>query len=288
MDENAETIELFQEHHTAVLRSANVPEEVHPLISHFGVPVVDEYLFICAFEGMPEKQLQRLIKRLETAKVKGDIYKQLPIIQDARKKFLQDIYKENAELSHTVEDILARVTQMASDNDELRTAVDQHMNEISGMQSENFARQVEEYEHLLSDRENKIKELKEKIISLTAELEEQRAQVRELEDQTTAIGAGIREEREAVPGIRGWIMRRRRDRESRNFVEVYLASEAYNMEQKEYLLSCFENGCTLDELKEFANPALPPSYMERIREVKKAVRKPEACKDNRNDENGSL
>lgn len=60
---------------------------------------------------------------------------------------------------------------------------------------------------------------------------------------------------------------RKRNEEAKKFISQYLEDEEMSDEQKEYLLSCMENGVTLREMEKFASPKLSVEQMERLRKI---------------------
>lgn len=60
---------------------------------------------------------------------------------------------------------------------------------------------------------------------------------------------------------------KKRNEDSKKFIAHYLENEEMSDEQKEYLLSCMENGVTLKEMEKFASPKLSVEQMERLRKI---------------------
>ena len=56
---------------------------------------------------------------------------------------------------------------------------------------------------------------------------------------------------------------------SRIFIRKYLENDAYDEDQREFLLHCLEEGDTAEEMEQYAIPALSVTMMERLRKLVK-------------------
>ena len=76
------------------------------------------------------------------------------------------------------------------------------------------------------------------------------------------------ERREMIPKRRKRIWPFGRDL-SQIFIRKYLENDAYDEEQREFLLHCLEEGDTAEEMEQYAIPALSVTMMERLRKLVK-------------------
>ncbi len=65
---------------------------------------------------------------------------------------------------------------------------------------------------------------------------------------------------------------RSREHKITKYVEA-LAAQGYEKEQMEFLLDCMEEGMDIDEIRQFASPALPVHVMRRLKELSKRKEK---------------
>lgn len=240
--------------HKRIMAGRSLPEDTIQFIDSIEDPIVCEWLYICALDGMPLEYLKKLsrIPDKDSAR-KGDY------ICAERKKYLQSVFKNpEAAASKSLEAVFHQVKAMYEESRDLRTLVDESIKKLQKEQNKaakaNEAAQAE----LLQEKQNIIDNQERYIRTLEKNVHESEKEERNAKD--VSFGNIL-----AWAKIRGWFLQQKKRSDSQKFVDTYLKENTYSEEQKEYLLKCFESGATLKQMEKFASPDLPVTLMERLR-----------------------
>lgn len=249
--------------HRANMANLHLPEEIIKYVESIAEGNVCEWIYLCALDGMTLQMLQKLGKKRA-----ADPFKKVAAIREARREYLSDLYRDNAEVSREVEGLYRQVKDMCKESKELRTAMEGSYAQARKIQADAYEMALKSKEETIREREREVAELKRQIEELT-EKEVQKEHLKE--------NPGFADQKETVPNFgteelrekEGMLWRFWKNRESKRFIDLYLKGDAYSPEQKEYLLNCYESGMPLRQIEQIASPELSVEIMRRLNSLSK-------------------
>ena len=199
--------------------------------------------FLAAYEGMPLEEMQKLKReglseKEVLSRILQHMQQRFPASEDMNRKFLE---------------LQAKTQEALSDYAYIR---DVYIKELS--ESREQERKAQQY--ALEAKEETIRMQKEKITDLEG-------RIRTLKKGKKQPLIAEPEEEKRKISLLDRLRKTGRGEEIARFREVYLDDSEYGEEQKEFLLSCLEEGLSFEELKRFASPALTVEQMGRLRRV---------------------
>lgn len=295
-----ETLEKIsaRKQHEGVMAWAHCPEEVSRFIEKISDGLVCECLYLCAIDGMPLQEIQKMFSCL-----KGTSREKAEIIWKERQHYLQKLYGETSVMGKQIDEICQKAKHVFLESEKIQKSVEQHMTYTLEMQKTLLEERKEAGQIALSGKEEVIQEKEKQIQRLEQEvkslqktetsLREENRQIRKkLLEQETEKAAPIEEktllqknidpasqkpeekasdlDEQETPrrnGFREFFRKNRRKKESREFIEIFLSDKDYSQEQREYLLRCLEEGDSVREIQQFASSKLTVEQMERMRRM---------------------
>lgn len=244
------------EQHKAIMSVLGMAEDVIRFVSSIEDPIVCEWIYLCALDGMPLEHLKKLYRIPDQNTVRKANH-----IWAERKKYLQSVFKNpDSVASRSLETMLHQVKAMYEESRGLRELVDESIRRSQKEQGK-AAKISEAAQEVLLREKQSIIEKQERYIH---QLEKN---VRDSEKELPKTGKfsfrGI-----LAPAKMGRrILELKKKKHSQKFIDTYLKDNTYSEEQKEYLLKCFEEGATLKDMEKFASPDLSVSLMERLKKA---------------------
>lgn len=232
-----------------------------------------EWYYICALDRMPLQKLVEMNKKNYT----------IPKIRKERQDYLVSVYSDLDDVNQKVEKLKKEAQEVFAESRELKDAIMANLETALNKQS---AAQ----EETIRTKDSMIELLKARVAQLEAELKEkgnvpnfgtdkvlERIPNETAQSKRTAqnnkseqpIETGIFAE-----GRRVWL-KRRRQTEVKHFIDSYIKNEKLSDEQKDFLLTCLEEGMPTSEVAEFASPNLSLDVMKRLKKFKVDKRKEE-------------
>ena len=232
-----------------------------------------EWYYICALDRMPLQKLVEMNKKNYT----------IPKIRKERQDYLVSVYSNLDDVNQKVEKLKKEAQEVFAESRELKDAIMANLETALNKQS---AAQ----EETIRTKDSMIELLKARVAQLEAELKEkgnvpnfgtdkvlERIPNETAQSKRTAqnnkseqpIETGIFAE-----GRRVWL-KRRRQTEVKHFIDSYIKNEKLSDEQKDFLLTCLEEGMPTSEVAEFASPNLSLDVMKRLKKFKVDKRKEE-------------
>ena len=301
---NGEALEKLtaQKHHRAVLSWLHISGETVQFLEKIPDGLVCECLYFCAIDGMPLQEIQKMFSRL-----KGTSHEKANIILEERKRYLQKLYGETAEIGKQIDELYQEAKQVFSESQKVQKTVEQHMTYMLEMQKTLLEEQKESNKIALSSKDEVIQEKEKQIQRLEQDvkslqetetsLREENRQIQQklLEKKTEKSASPTEKEETLLPqeretpasqksekradvhkeqveptyrnGFRKFFRKSRREKESQEFIETFLGDKEYSQEQREYLLQCLEEGDSVRKIQQFASPKLTVEQMERMRKL---------------------
>lgn len=255
------------EQHKRIMSGRSLPEDTIQFVDSLEDPIVCEWLYLCALDGMPLEHLKKLSRIPDKDSVRKGDY-----ICAERKKYLQSVFKNpEAAASKSVEAMFQQVREMYEESKSLRAMVDENIRKSQKEQNKsakaNEAAQtalLQEKQNIIDNQERYIRQLEKSISEMENEKEEwkEKKASEAAENEKAALKRRLMETK-----MGSWIVQQKKKRDSQKFVDTYLKEDTYSEEQKEYLLQCFEDGASLRDMEKFASPDIPVILMERLRKA---------------------
>ena len=225
-----------------------------------------EWYYICALDRMPLSKLVEMHKKNYT----------IPKISKARQDYLLNTYGNLDDVNQEVEKLKKEAQEVFAESRELKEAVMANLETALNKQS---AAQ----EETIRTKDSMIELLKERIERLEAELKEKGAvpkfgtnkvieKMLNEDAQNENTVPSKKTEKSVEKGIfaegrKAWI-KKRRQTEVKHFIDIYIKNENLSDEQKDFLLTCLEEGMPTSEVAEFASPNLSLDVMRRLKKMK--------------------
>ena len=152
---NGEALEKLtaQKHHRAVLSWLHISGETVQFLEKIPDGLVCECLYFCAIDGMPLQEIQKMFSRL-----KGTSREKANIILEERKRYLQKLYGETAEIGKQIDELYQEAKQVFSESQKVQKSVEQHMTYTLEMQKTLLEEQKESNKISLSSKDEVIRE----------------------------------------------------------------------------------------------------------------------------------
>lgn len=273
MSEEKSQEEKVRQNQVEMARSMKVKPGILEILEQTEDWIVREWIYICALEGMNEKQL----KELQTASVRK--------IQKNRREFLQEKFSSaDGTLQKEVEQLQLEVQQVAKDSRDVRRAIEEGLKDALEKQAAAQEEALRATKSLLNVKEQEVQDLKKKNESLICkirqieqesvcpkETNEEKMETQTIEREESTGGYGKKEKQEF--SLPGFLFRRKKESEIRKFIETYLQGTSFNEEQKEYLLQCLEEGMSVKAVEKFAIPGIDVSMMQRLKQLQQKEEK---------------
>lgn len=302
-EKEAETLEKIsaRKQHEGVMAWAHCPEDVSRFIEKISDGLVCECLYFCAIDGMPLQEIQKMFSRL-----KGTSREKAEIIWKERQRYLQKLYGETSEMGEKINDLYQKAKQVFLESEKVQKSVEKHMTYTLEMQKTLLAEQKEANKISLSSKDEVIREkekqmkkleqelqsLQEKETSLREENRQMRQKLLEQEKEKNVSSVQVpstplQQPETTIPkqkyekgsdfskalphraSLRDFFRKPRREKEGRDFIEIFLNDKEYSQEQRDYLLRCLEEGDSVRDIRGFASPKLTVEMMQRLRSLQK-------------------
>ncbi len=286
-----------------LLEQLEVPEETISFLEGQNVPLLFEWCYLCAAEGMPEEKLKKASEEAEKDRtLASETFKR------ERIKYLQESFENNADLGEKIDLIHKEVKEIYQRSSSVETAFDEAVKQAFRDKDKLYGDIIIGKNGVIEEKDKRIADLEERIAELKKQKEEQQARIHSLEEQLRTaeiklsskkgtIGSDSGEssptekenllppkekggsEKEwmapdipivvrnnsRLPGAR--FFSRKKERESERFIRLFVENKEYSDEQKEFLIRCLERGDPVDFICEYASPSLSVKQLAWFRKV---------------------
>lgn len=184
-------MELQTEARKKILEQAGISEEVISFLDQQEVPLLYEWSFLCAIDGMPLEDLKRICK--ESEKQRGQAS---TLFMEERRQFLQKTYENNRNLNKEVQDLLVRVQIMYERASALEEGLNGKLTEAMQEKDRVFSQMIQMKDDVIRDKEKQLARLGEEISHLKKEnsdMKKEAAGLREENQSLTRENAGLKE-----------------------------------------------------------------------------------------------
>lgn len=271
MDE-ANQAERVKRHQVAVAKSMGLPPAVLEVLLQTEDWQLREWLYVCALDGFPFERLK------EHARRKTDVATLCRIREDFwRDRVARAEAVQRESLKRDVESLGREVEQAGRESRAARTAIE------IGME-ESVKRREREHAEELRTKDATIRSLKRQV----ANLEERLLQPKDAKETSSGKSVGKKTSLDTAGGLetdagrkareqesqdsflqvlKNRLTVRRREGESRKFIEKFAANKELKPEQVDFLLECLEEGVSVREMERFTAPGIPVEVMRRLKEL---------------------
>lgn len=239
-------------------------------------PIRAIWILLCAIDGMPDEEL----KGMKTFSITD--------IQNRRQEYLSEKYSSFSELQQKVDILHGQVQKELNESREVRNSLEQGIERAWAAQREVQDQLLKSKDEMIGMLRGQLMERKQQISCHTEVANEEKQKEvpeksgsaefeRKVEEMNMDMviselsSQDVFEEKTQKRNhqnriVQFFLMMQKRD-DAKKFVARYLDSEEFSEEQKEYFLSCLENGISLKDIKKFAAPGLTVEQMERLRKI---------------------
>lgn len=288
-----------------LLEQLEVPEETIRFLEGQNVPLLFEWCYLCAAEGMPEEKLKKASEEAEKDRtLASETFKR------ERIKYLQKSFENNADLGEKVDLIHKEVKEIYQRSSSVETAFDEAVKQAFHDKDKLYGDIIIGKNGVLEEKDKRIADLEERVAELKKQKEDQQERIHSLKDRlrTAEIqmsskkrimesdpGEGRPEEREKslsppkekdgiekewpvpdipvvvrknnsrLPGFR--FFSRKKEKEAERFIRLFVENKEYSDEQKEFLIRCLERGDSVDFICEYASASFSVEQMAWFRTV---------------------
>jgi len=290
-----------------ILTQVKVGDDVKDFIEGIQTPIIQEWAYLCAVDGMDLEQMKRAVNVAE-----NDSKNAASVFIMEREIFFRDHYENNRELTDRVTKLHDKVESMFKravtvenslddtirkalrDKDELFGKVIESKNEIiheKDTQIQSLRNQLEEqknqdkanreafdqrFKKILEGHERITKgftdhesymEIENKTGEETPILIERPENMEESVERTNVLKQTTNPEWYPVIQRRGFFSHIRADWTVQKFIKLFIDNDSLSDEQKDYLIRCLEEGDPISIIKKYAISSLSIKQMEEIRRI---------------------
>lgn len=268
-----------------IMEKMRIPKETIEFLDQISVPLIQEWMYVCAVENMPLEDLKRIIEEVEENPANAS-----NLIMTERLKFLKELYQDNKELEAKVNDLHDKVVNIYDETSSLVKTLDSTIRNVLQEKDRMVEESIENHMDQIKEKDQVIEKLKQELEESRQEKHAQEVYFKETNDHLKALRTElktreIRNQEKSQENIsqkgaekkslRNWWkdrFRRSPEEEAQLFIKTVIEKDGYSEQQKEYLVSCLEEGDSPELIEKFASPSLSIEFMKRMRAIAKRPR----------------
>ena len=285
-------MEQNQEDRENILKTLQIPDETITVLIGIRSSFVQEWIYLCVVENMPLDKIKDIVDKVEKSHGSTST-----IIMTERMNFLRSVYRDNKEIEQKVDDLHDRVVNIYDLTSALMETLNGTINEVvHGVLQEKdqmVEEKMEDHMDRINEKDQMIERLRQELLESKKEKQQQEEYFKSTNDQLQALHKELQttsqEMREGQKVgkkdissnkksggkkkslKKKWkeIFRKSSDQEAQIFIKTVIERDGYTDEQKDFLVSCLEDGDAPELIEKFASPNLSIDFMKRIRSVAK-------------------
>lgn len=268
-----------------IMEKMRIPKETIEFLDQISVPLIQEWMYVCAVENMPLEDLKRIIEEVEENPANAS-----NLIMTERLKFLKELYQDNKELEAKVNDLHDKVVNIYDETSSLVKTLDSTIRNVLQEKDRMVEESIENHMDQIKEKDQVIEKLKQELEESRQEKHAQEVYFKETNDHLKALRTELKtreirnqekfqeniSQKEAEKkSLRNWWkdrFRRSPEEEAQLFIKTVIEKDGYSEQQKEYLVSCLEEGDSPELIEKFASPSLSIEFMKRMRAIAKRPR----------------
>ena len=268
-----------------IMEKMRIPKETIEFLDQISVPLIQEWMYVCAVENMPLEDLKRIIAEVEENPANAS-----NLIMTERLKFLKELYQDNKELEAKVNDLHDKVVNIYDETSSLVKTLDSTIRNVLQEKDRMVEESIENHMDQIKEKDQTIEKLKQELEESRQEKHAQEVYFKETNDHLKALRTELKtreirnqekfqeniSQKEAEKkSLRNWWkdhFRRSPEEEAQLFIKTVIEKDGYSEQQKEYLVSCLEEGDSPELIEKFASPSLSIEFMKRMRAIAKRPR----------------
>ena len=184
-------MENHTEERIKMLEQAGTPEEVIRFLSELEAPILYEWSFLCAMEGMSVKELKRIYNAAEKQRAQAS-----ELFMRERERFLQAAYENNQGLWKEVQDLLTQVRIMYERASALEEGLNGKLTEAMQTKDKAFGEMIQTKDKMIRDHEGRITDLKKEISEWKKEISDLKKEITDLKKENRDLQQKYEGERE--------------------------------------------------------------------------------------------
>ncbi len=175
-------MENHTEERIKMLEQAGTPEEVIRFLSELEAPILYEWSFLCAMEGMSVKELKRIYNAAEKQRAQAS-----ELFMRERERFLQAAYENNQGLWKEVQDLLTQVRIMYERSSALEEGLNGKLTEVMQTKDKAFGEMMQTKDLLIRDRDKQLAAMREELSGMRKEANRLREENRSLLENNAGL-----------------------------------------------------------------------------------------------------
>ena len=147
-----------------MLEQAGISEEVIRFLSELEAPLLYEWSFLCAMEGMSVKDLERIYNEANKQRTQAS-----ELFMKEREAFLKKTYENNQDLWKEVQDLLVQVKIMYERAHTLEEGLNGKLTEAIQTKDKAFGEMMQAKDLLIRDRDKQLTAMREELSAMKKE-----------------------------------------------------------------------------------------------------------------------
>lgn len=174
-----------------VLSQMKISGDIKDFLDEITIPIIAEWAYLCAAEGMPFEKLKRACAAAESNTGKAYL-----ILMEERERNLREKYENNGNLKAQYTDLLHRVQIIYERANALEEGLNGKLTEAMQTKDKAFGEMIQTKDKMIRDHEGRISDLKKEISDLKKE-------AKDLKDENRDFRQKYEGEREKVYSLEG-------------------------------------------------------------------------------------
>ncbi len=175
-------MENHTEERKKMLEQAGISEEVIRFLSELEAPLLYEWSFLCAMEGMSVKDLERIYNEANKQRTQAS-----ELFMKEREAFLKKTYENNQDLWKEVQDLLVQVKIMYERAHALEEGLNGKLTEAIQTKDKAFGEMMQAKDLLIRDRDKQLTAMREELSGMKKEAAGLRDENRVLLEKNTGL-----------------------------------------------------------------------------------------------------
>lgn len=278
-----------------LLKQAGVSDDDMKFLSTVKIPLLYEWAYLCAVEGMPSDQIGLLIAKAEKEPGKAS-----EIFKKERLAYLKENYENNRGLMSEVKELHDRVESMYKRAADVEGSLDETIKKTLRDKDRLYGEIIQAKDAMIRDKDQMIIDMKQDRSQMKDQISHLEDKLRTATIKLTSISSAkeISEDTEKKDILRERLMihqkqetiqkdgftkiseeryqkplknvkKKKRffrpNKTAEQFISLFIDNDKFDDQQKDFLISCLEQGDSVEQIKNFAYPGLNLDQMKRIR-----------------------
>ena len=174
-----------------VLSQIKVSGEIRDFLDELTIPIIAEWAYLCAAEGMSLEKLKRVCAAAESNTAKAYL-----VFMEEKERNLRERYENNESLKEKYTDILHRVQIIYERASALEEGLNGKLTEAMQTKDKAFGEMIQTKDKMIRDHEGRISDLKKEISEWKKEISDLKKEITDLKKENRDLQQKYEGERE--------------------------------------------------------------------------------------------